>query len=224
MQESILLVVSLIYVRCLQAFSWSADPMDNPAFSHESPTSVTSLPSAPAFTERQLRDALGQFATGVTIVTTSNAQGAPAGMTVSSFNAVSLDPPLVLWSLGQATALYPVFLRSQHYAIHVLALEQEDLARRFAAKGGDRFAQVDWQPNAEGVPIISGAVAVFECALRHRYAGGDHLIMVGEVLRCQRQGGEPLLYHAGQLGRRFAPQAGGDAAAAHGAAAANGTV
>ncbi len=165
--------------------------MDNPAFSHESPTSVTSLPSAPAFTERQLRDALGQFATGVTIVTTSNAQGAPAGMTVSSFNAVSLDPPLVLWSLGQATALYPVFLRSQHYAIHVLALEQEDLARRFAAKGGDRFAQVDWQPNAEGVPIISGAVAVFECALRHRYAGGITSSWWARCCAVSARGGSP---------------------------------
>lgn len=180
--------------------------MDNPRFAHESAAPVTSPASPSAFTERQLRDALGQFATGVTIVTTANAQGAPAGMTVSSFNSVSLTPPLVLWSLGQATSLYPVFLRSQHYAVHVLALEQEALARRFAARDGDRFAQVDWQPNAEGVPIIQGAVAVFECALRHRYAGGDHIIMVGEVLRCQRLGGEPLLYHGGQLGRRLAPQ------------------
>lgn len=180
--------------------------MDNSRLTHESAAPVTSSASSTAFTERQLRDALGQFTTGVTIVTTVNAEGMPVGMTVSSFNSVSLTPPLVLWSLGQATSLYPVFLRCQHYAVHVLALEQEALARRFAARDGDRFAQVDWQPNAEGVPIIGGALAVFECALRHRYAGGDHLIVVGEVLRCQRLGGEPLLYHAGQLGRRLAPQ------------------
>ena len=88
-----------------------------------------SLPDCPVpFSEHQLRDALGQFATGVTIVTTVDAAGQPVGMTVSSFNAVSLNPPLVLWSLGRATSLYPVFASCQHYAIHVLALEQAALA------------------------------------------------------------------------------------------------
>lgn len=124
-------------------------------------------------------------------------------MTVSSFNTVSLTPPLVLWSLGRNTALRPVFEACSHYAIHVLALEQLALAQRFASKMDNRFAGVAWQPNAQGVPIMEGAVAVFECALRHCYDGGDHLIMVGEVLQCQRPGGEPLLYHAGQLGRRL---------------------
>lgn len=165
-----------------------------------------SLSSSSPFSERQLRDALGQFATGVTIVTTADAAGQPVGMTVSSFNAVSLSPPLVLWSLGRATLLQPVFAACQHYAVHVLALEQEALARRFATKQAERFAGVDWRPNAQGVPILAGAVAVFECALRHQYDGGDHIIMVGEVLYCRRQAGEPLLYHAGQLGRRLAPQ------------------
>ena len=103
-----------------------------------------SLPDCPVpFSEHQLRDALGQFATGVTIVTTVDAAGQPVGMTVSSFNAVSLNPPLVLWSLGRATSLYPVFASCQHYAIHVLALEQEALARRFASKVEQRFAGVD---------------------------------------------------------------------------------
>ena len=164
-----------------------------------------SLPDCPVpFSEHQLRDALGQFATGVTIVTTVDAVGQPVGMTVSSFNAVSLNPPLVLWSLGRATSLYPVFASCQHYAIHVLALEQEALARRFASKVEQRFAGVDWQANAQGVPIIPGAGAVFECALRHQYDGGDHLIIVGEVLQCQHQSVAPLLYHAGQLGLRLA--------------------
>lgn len=158
----------------------------------------------PPFTERQLRDALGQFATGVTVVTTLDAQGQPAGMTVSSFSSVSLAPPLVLWNLGRASSLRPVFERCQHYAIHVLAQDQLDLALRFSSRMANRFENVAWQPNAQGVPLLEGAAAVFECALRNRYDGGDHLIMVGQVLQCRHQRVAPLLYHGGQLGRSLA--------------------
>ena len=167
-------------------------------------TTAPPCPHPVPFAERQLRDALGQFATGVTIVTTADAQGQPVGMTVSSFSSVSLAPPLVLWCLGRATALRPVFERSQHYAIHVLALDQLDLALRFSSKMSDRFDHVAWQPNAQGVPILDGAAAVFECVLRNRYDGGDHMIMLGQVLQCRHQPAAPLLYHSGHLGLQLA--------------------
>lgn len=158
----------------------------------------------PPFTERQLRDALGQFSTGVCVVTTLDSQGQPAGITISSFCSVSLAPPLVLWNLGRTSSLRPVFERCQHYAIHVLGLHQLDLALRFSSKMSERFTDVVWQPNEHGVPILEGAAAVFECALRNRYDGGDHLIIVGQVLKCRHQRIAPLVYHGGQLGRQLA--------------------
>ncbi len=154
----------------------------------------------PAFTEREFRNALGQFATGVTVVTTLDATGRPAGMTVSSFNSVSLAPPLVLWSLGCSTGNYAVFAQSRHYAIHVLAHHQKGLAMQFAQRGVDRFAGVQWQPNAQGVPLLDDVLATFECRARSQYLEGDHLIMVGEVLACHHSAhADPLLYHGGQM-------------------------
>ena len=153
-----------------------------------------------AFSTRDFRHALGQFATGVTIVTTADAQGRPVGLTVSSFNSVSLEPPLVLWSMGHRAASLPVFQQGGHYAIHVLAAGQQELAQRFAMRGVDKFAGVAWQPNAQGVPVIEGAAAVFECSNRSRYDEGDHAIFVGQVARCQHlQGALPLLYHGGHM-------------------------
>ena len=162
--------------------------------------SSSALGASPeSFTERDLRAALGQFATGVTIVTALSAEGVPVGMTASSFNSVSLQPALVLWSVGNHSPLMPIFRDATHYAIHILAQEQQALAMQFAARGVDRFAGVQWQPNAEGVPLIAGALATFECQARSRYAEGDHIILVGEVLRCPRQAGSPLVYHGGAL-------------------------
>lgn len=153
-----------------------------------------------AFTSRDFRHALGQFATGVTIVTTADAQGRPVGLTVSSFNSVSLDPPLVLWSMAHKAGSLPVFQHCAHYAIHVLSAGQQALAQRFATRGVDKFAALDWQPNAHGVPLIAGAAAVFECAQRSRYDEGDHTIFVGLVQQCQhQQGALPLLYHGGHM-------------------------
>lgn len=154
----------------------------------------------PAFSERDFRDALGQFATGVTVVTTSDAQGRPVGMTASSFNAVSLDPALVLWSIARSAGSYTHFAQCSHYAIHVLASLHKTLALQFAQRNIDRFAGVTWATNAHGVPILAGALATFECRNRSRYPEGDHLIMVGEVLRCSHTThASPLIYHAGQM-------------------------
>ena len=162
------------------------------------------LPAAPLsdpnFSERDFRNALGQFATGVTVVTALDAQGRPAGMTVSSFNSVSLAPALVLWSLSNRAGNYPVFAHAKHYAIHVLASDQKDLALQFSQRGIDRFAGVDWVPNAQGVPLLSNALAIFECRARSQYPEGDHLILVGEVLACRHASDtDPLLYHGGAM-------------------------
>jgi len=143
---------------------------------------------------------MGKFATGVTVVTTVDAQGLPVGMTVSSFNSVSLHPALVLWSLGCSTGSFPAFAQASHYAIHVLASHHKDLALQFAQRGVDRFAGVAWQPNAQGVPLLDDALATFECRARSQYPEGDHLIMVGEVLACRHaDNANPLLYHSGQM-------------------------
>lgn len=150
--------------------------------------------------ERALRDALGTFATGVTIATTCAADGSPVGLTVNSFNSVSLSPPLVLWSLAHDASSLPVFTQTRHYAIHVLTASQRDLAVRFATHGAERWAGIAWQPGVTGVPVIAGAAAVFECSSRSLHAEGDHTILVGEVLHCQHVAGSaPLLYHGGMF-------------------------
>lgn len=151
-------------------------------------------------TPASLRAALGRFATGVTIVTTRALDGAPVGLTVNSFNSVSLTPPLVLWSLAQGAASMACFAAAGHYAIHVLSAEQRDLAERFASKGVDRWQGLAWQEGLGGAPLLDGAVAVFECRQRNRHQEGDHVIFVGEVLRCaHRADAPPLLYHGGRF-------------------------
>ena len=167
---------------------------------------VTQSPPNPAaasplnFSPREFRDALGMFATGVAIVTARGEDGVPVGMTINSFNSVSLDPPLVLWSLAQRSSLLGVLSATRHCAIHVLTAEQRPLAERFATRGIDRWAGVAHHPGLHGVPVIEGAAAVFECFTRSQYAEGDHTIFVGEVLRCShRRGASPLLYHGGMF-------------------------
>jgi len=155
--------------------------------------------NAPTFSAQQFRAALGMFATGVTIVTARDADGAPIGLTANSFNSVSLDPPLVLWSLAREAGSMPHFSRGSHYAIHILAAEQRALAERFSRKQRDRFAGVVFREGHSGAPVIEGAAAVFECFNRSRYAEGDHVIFVGEVERCaHRAGAHPLIFHGGR--------------------------
>ena len=140
------------------------------------------------------------FATGVTIVTARTADGKLVGLTANSFNSVSLDPPLVLWSLARAAASMLAFSTGSHYAVNILSADQQALARRFAAKGVDRFANVAFADGAGGAPLLSGAAATFECFNRSRYEEGDHVIFVGEVERCTHQAGAlPLLFHGGKF-------------------------
>lgn len=154
----------------------------------------------PDFSPREFRESLGMFATGVTIVTARTGSGELVGLTANSFNSVSLQPPLVLWSLARAAGSMGAFANGLHYAINVLASDQQVLAERFAAKGLDRWAGVSFSDGVSGAPLLAGAAASFECFNRSQYAEGDHVIFVGEVERCRhRSDASPLLFHGGRF-------------------------
>lgn len=149
--------------------------------------------------KRDLRNALGLFGTGVTIVTTA-VDGKPVGITVNSFTSVSLDPALVLWAPAKASQRFATFEAAPHYAIHVLEHSQTDLAYLFARDAED-FGTCNWQWNEHGVPVIDKAVARFECERLSSHDGGDHAIVVGRVLQATNFGGEPLMFVNGEFGR-----------------------
>ena len=155
--------------------------------------------ATPAFGPDDFRGALAMFATGVTIVTALDATGRPIGLTANSFNSVSIEPPLVLWSLSRHAGSMPAFKRGSHYAINILSADQKALAERFASKDLERFEGVAHRAGACGAPLIDGAAATFECFNRSRYEEGDHVIFVGEVEHCVRsEGAKPLLFHGGR--------------------------
>ncbi len=154
----------------------------------------------PRFSPLEFRASLAMFATGVTIVTARAESGELIGLTANSFNSVSLDPPLVLWSLARSAGSMPALSTGSHYAINILAADQKELAERFSAKREDRWTSVAWTEGVGGAPLLAGAAATFECFNRSRYEEGDHVIFVGEVERCaHRAGAAPLLFHGGRF-------------------------
>jgi flavin reductase (DIM6/NTAB) family NADH-FMN oxidoreductase RutF len=155
----------------------------------------------PDFSQRELRDALGRFATGVTVVTTMTPRG-PLGITANSFASVSLVPPLVLWSPARKSRRFPAFEAASHFAIHVLSADQRGLAEHFALPG-EGFAEVDFTAGLGGAPLLEGCAARFECRHAAGHDAGDHLIVVGEVLRLEQADLPPLLYHRGAYGGLF---------------------
>ena len=157
-----------------------------------SPTS-TALP--PDFDSRHFRHALSQFATGITVITTKLENGKFIGLTASSFNSVSLTPPLVIWSLGDRAQSMPVFSKNSHYVINVLSADQRHLAEQFASRSEDRFQGVEYSLSRTGLPILKGASAWFECFNRSRYPEGDHVIFVGEVEQCAFTLFERIAFH-----------------------------
>jgi flavin reductase (DIM6/NTAB) family NADH-FMN oxidoreductase RutF len=147
---------------------------------------------------RELRNALGCFATGVCLITTVTDDGEALALTANSFSSVSLDPPLVLWSLQNTSDVYDVYAHPSHFAINVLAREQEAHSNQYARKGEHRLTPAHFSPGRHGSPIIHDALASFECEVEATHAGGDHLIIVGRVLDMRvRAGGEPLLFYGG---------------------------
>ena len=140
------------------------------------------------------------FATGVTIVTARTPAGVLVGLTANSFNSVSLNPPLVLWSLSQRAGSMAALSSSSHYAINILAADQKELAERFASRRTDRWQDVPFTEGVCGAPLLNGAAATFECFNRSRYEEGDHVIFVGQVEHCShRPQASPLLFHGGNF-------------------------
>ena len=149
---------------------------------------------------RELRSALGCFATGVTVITACAADGTPVGVTSNSFNSVSLEPPLVLWSIARTSRSFAAFMEARRFVVHVLASGQQDLSNRFASKAEDKFAGADLEIEitADGVPILAGCTAWFECQTAQTHDGGDHVIIIGEVMMFRAAQQAPLLFHSGR--------------------------
>jgi flavin reductase (DIM6/NTAB) family NADH-FMN oxidoreductase RutF len=152
-----------------------------------------------SFDGRELRNALGRFATGVTVITTVSDKQQAVGMTANSFSSVSLDPPLVLWSLKNNSDGYDVFSSPQHFAINILSTEQQAQSNQYAKKGQHELDPADYRLGKYGAPVIRHALVTFECELEATHEGGDHLIIVGRVREMQeRPSGEPLLFYCGR--------------------------
>lgn len=147
---------------------------------------------------RDFRSALGSFATGVTIVTTRDPAGRDLGLTANSFNSVSLDPPMVLWSLAKTSSSLEAFTQATHFAVHILAADQEPLSNRFAGKGADKFAGLEPRRSETGIPLFDDCAALFQCRTAYRYEGGDHVIFVGEVIAFEHSNKPPLVFHGGR--------------------------
>ena len=147
---------------------------------------------------RAFRDALGRFATGVTVVTCDTSDG-PMGITANSFASVSLDPPLVLWSPAKSSSRYPFFMAAKHFAIHVMGEDQASVSSGFA-RSGAAFDALDWTRSDKGVPLINGCLSRFECETTACHDGGDHSIIVARVAQVTTRPGEPLMFFSGQYG------------------------
>ena len=151
-----------------------------------------------SFTQLEFRNALGSFATGVTIITALGKSGQRIGMTANSFNSVSLTPPLILWSIGKNTNCFDDFMSAKAFAVHILAAGQQDLSDRFATTGVDRFADIECTEGLSSIPILPHYSAFFQCKMAHQYEGGDHIIMTGEVTEFTDNGLQPLLFYRGK--------------------------
>jgi flavin reductase (DIM6/NTAB) family NADH-FMN oxidoreductase RutF len=164
-----------------------------------------------AFGERQLRDALAQFATGVTIVCARASDNRYVGFTANSFNSVSLSPPLVLWSLSHRSASLAAFMAAERYAVNVLATGQIDLARRFSRPHADRFANVPYRLGWSDAPLIDNCVAWFECRHHAQHRAGDHHLFIGEIVTVERAQGRGLVFQHGRFGASTPLERGDDA-------------
>ena len=154
---------------------------------------------------RDLRNAMGLFATGVTIITTKDASGKPFGLTANAFSSLSLDPPMLLICVDKAVDCYACFDESKVFVVNFLSLAQEELSTRFATKGIEKFEGLSYSVGELGVALLDGALAHFECTVAHAHEGGDHTIYLGEVQRLVTMEGDPLLFYQGKY-RTLAPQ------------------
>ena len=157
--------------------------------------------SVEGFNSRELRNALGAFGTGVTIITTRDREGKPHGMTVNSFSSVSLNPPLILWSASLYANSLPAFQESSHFVVNILAHDQIELSNKFAKQSDDKFIDVDHMTPNSGAPVLIGSAAHFECRNEFRHYGGDHIIFIGHVERFAYTDKPTLLFCRGKYMR-----------------------
>jgi flavin reductase (DIM6/NTAB) family NADH-FMN oxidoreductase RutF len=158
----------------------------------------TARAGAEHFDRRNFRHALGQFTTGVTIVTARAKDGRKIGLTVNSFTSVSLDPPLVLWCLSRQATDFALFNAASGFAVNVLSAKQHHLSRQFSTTLADKFTGVECEATTDGNPLLKGATAHFICRVTRRFDGGDHVIILGEVEEYRWSEGEPLVFHSGR--------------------------
>lgn len=149
------------------------------------------------FDPKEFRRCLGNFATGVTVITAKSPDGTKVGVTANSFNSVSLDPPLVLWSIVKTSSSYAVFEKSDHFTVNILAADQIDLSNNFAKPSDDKFANVETHSGVGGAPLLTNTAANFQCEKYQVVDGGDHWIMIGKVVAFENHGRAPLLYVQG---------------------------
>ena len=160
-------------------------------------TVISTKAAESAIDPLELRRCLGSFVTGVTVMTVLDAQGKPEGITANSFSSLSLDPPLIVWSLRLSSRSFNTYQNAARFAVNILAEDQVDISNRFAASGVDRFDGVAYTPGLGGVPLIKGCVSYLECSLEASYPGGDHVLFVGRVERIHMHEGRPLAYGSG---------------------------
>lgn len=144
---------------------------------------------------------MGHFATGVTVITTTDKAGTPFGLTANAFASLSLNPPLALICIDKGVQCYSCFEESKKFAVNVLSEDQVELSRRFATKGIEKFAGIKWHKSDSGIALLDGAIGAIECKVIHSYEGGDHTIYVGEIVHATASGGRPLLFFKGQYRR-----------------------
>lgn len=154
-----------------------------------------------ALDAREIRNVLGHFATGVTVITTSDITGKPFGLTVNSFTSLSLNPPLVVVCVDKTVDCYSCFDESKVFAVNILSEDQEELSRRFATKGIEKFAGIQWRMGEHGLPLLDGVIGTIECKVTRSYEGGDHTIFLGEILSATAKGDRPLLFFKGKYHR-----------------------
>lgn len=146
------------------------------------------------------RGIMGNYPTGVTVITTKSPEGEPVGLTVNSFTSVSMDPMLISWSIDKNVSTHDIFTEQEVFAVHVLAEDQGDLCMLFATKGTERFSQIEWNSSNNDLPVIAGYTGLLECRVYKKVDAGDHTMLIGEVIHADNKETEPLLYHQRNFG------------------------
>jgi flavin reductase (DIM6/NTAB) family NADH-FMN oxidoreductase RutF len=150
------------------------------------------------FDANELRRVMGMFATGVTVLTTRDAEGRPYGLTANAVTSLSLDPPLLIICIDKRAETHPHFSDSRCFVVNILSEEQSELSTHFAKSGGEKFGTLPFSTNQDGVPVLEGTLAHVECRIVETYEGGDHVIHIGEIQHAEVRGGRPLLFFQGR--------------------------